>query len=276
VTLSIGVDVGGTKIEVCLFDTDTEVILDTRRTPTAAALGGEVVLDRCRALVDELLSDHGLDAANVPLGLCICEHVDLDGRIVSSETVDWSAVDPQAAWAAHSVVAVESDVRAGGLCEARLGAARGAGHCVYVSVGTGISFALMIDGVPYRGARGNALILGAPPVERVASGAAMAAVDARASTDPPGVVRRAAGALGAALAWLVNALDPQLIVLGGGLGVQPDYRSLALETMRPLIALDCSRDVVVAEPRYGASSAAVGAAISAADRLDVRDESEVR
>ena len=69
---------------------------------------------------------------------------------------------------------LESDVRAAALAEARFGAGAGASPFLFVVVGTGASACLVVDGRPYAGARGEALVLGAPPVELLASGPALA------------------------------------------------------------------------------------------------------
>ena len=81
----------------------------------------------------------GTDAAAA--GLAVCELVDPGGRVRSAETVDWRGVDLLADfdW-------VESDVRAAALAEARFGAGRDEPDFLYVSVGTGISHCLMVDG----------------------------------------------------------------------------------------------------------------------------------
>ena len=94
-------------------------------------------------------------------------------------------------------------------------------------VGTGASACLVVDGRPYAGARGEAIVLGAPPVEAVASGPALAraaglerAEDVLADPAHAPLVDAAAAALGSVLAVLANALDPSLVVLGGGLGAR--------------------------------------------------------
>ena len=165
---------------------------------------------------------------------------------------------------------VESDVRAAAVAEARFGAARGLHSCVYLSVGTGIAFTLLIEGVPYQGARGNALMLGAPMVEHVASGAALARLGSVATaeetfTSASGreVVRRGAEQLGAAMAWLVNALDPEAIVVGGGLGLRDDYRHAAARTMRELIEVPATADLEVRPALLGVDAGAIGAALFA-------------
>ena len=69
---------------------------------------------------------------------------------------------------------IESDLRAAALAEARFGAGAGVSPFLFAIVGTGASACLVVDGRPYAGGRGEAIVLGAPPVELVASGPALA------------------------------------------------------------------------------------------------------
>jgi glucokinase len=260
VTVALGLDVGGTNIGVCLFDVHTCAVVDSARLSTDAARGGAAVLASCAAATNEMASAHGV-GNDVPVGVAVCELVDLDGAVTSAATFDWRHVGVAEGFAGHPTVVVESDVRAAAVAEARLGAGRGFGNFVYLSVGTGIAFALVIDGSTYRGARGNAVILGAPPVEGTASGKALASA-ARTTA----AFQQGASDLGVAMAWLVNALDPQIFVVGGGLGLDDEYRNAAVEAMRPLIEADSARCLPVVPASLGHLAGAVGAALLAADR----------
>ena len=123
---------------------------------------------------------------------------------------------------------------------------------MYVTVGTGISSCLVQDGVPYAGARGNALILASSPLttvcttcdavlrpvlEEYAAGPALVARYNRAAAGrmvraeqvlaaarahdhvAADVVFTAGEALGVSVGWLVNVLDPAAVIVGGGLGL---------------------------------------------------------
>jgi glucokinase len=268
--LAVGIDVGGTKTLVALVDVDTGEVLATSRVPTDAPAGGAAVLDRCVALTRELCSSAGSPAASI--GIALCEMVDLDGRPTTAATVDWLGLDVDAAFDDLGTVTIESDVRAAAIAESRFGAAASVGQFVYVTVGTGVAHTLVLDGVPHRGVRGNAILLGIPPVERVASGPAIAAGAGAASSeaafaDPAaaGVIAEAARHLGVALAWLGNALDPELIVVGGGLGIRPDFLAAAIDAMRAAAADAGGVAVEVRPARLGERSAAIGAAVVAVD-----------
>ena len=262
---AIGIDVGGTKIAAAAVDTSTGVLLDRRRIPTLPQRGGPAVLADCAALAAEL------GGGRLPVGIALCELVDLEGRPASGDTVDWRGLDVAGEIGAPAVV-VESDVRAAALAEARLGAAVGVTPFLHVVVGTGASACLVIEGLPHAGARGEALVLGAPPVERVASGPALAraarlgrAEDVLADPSHVAVVDDAAAELGSVLAVLANALDPALVVLGGGLGTAPAFRERVERALQERVAYPRVPPLEVVGSSLGTDGGVVGAALLAAD-----------
>lgn len=262
---AVGIDVGGTKIAAGVVDTSSGEVLERRRIATHPERGGAAVLADCAALAAEL------GGGRLPVGIALCELVDLDGRPSSGDTVDWRALDPEAEIGAPSVV-VESDVRAAALAEARFGAGVGVSPFVFVVVGTGASACLVLDGRPYAGGRGEALVLGAPPVEAVASGPALARVagleraeDVLAAPSHAGVVDDAATALGSVLAVLANALDPALVVLGGGLGTAPGFREGVERELQERVAYPREPPLRLVASSLGADGGVVGAALVAVD-----------
>lgn len=267
-TNAIGIDVGGSKIAACLVDATSGKVIKSVRVPTRSRRGGRAVLDECRDLADSLRGGR----TEIPLGVGICELVSPAGAITSAVTVDWREFDLAAEFGGP--VVVESDVRAAAIAEARFGAGRATSTFIYVTVGTGVAFCLMIGGTPYIGAHGNALILGAPPVENTASGAGLARLAGTDSAEEvfelveaEDLVRDGTRDLGRALAWLVNALDPELVVIGGGLGLRGDYREAAVAVMRAGIEAGSSGHLQVVPARCGAEAGAIGMALLASERL---------
>ena len=265
-TLAVGIDVGGTKIAGGLVDTATGVLEARFERVTRPERPASEVLDDCVAMAQRLAAGR----SDVPIGMGVCELVDNEGHTQSAQSIDWRATDLAAAFARIGPAVVESDVRAAATAEARFGGGRGVDQMLFVTVGTGISCCLVLRGHAYAGARGNAICFGAPPVENAAGGLALAAAAGRpwaeeVLADPSldGVVEEAAAALGAGLAWLVNALDPGKVVIGGGLGLADRYRELAVAAMRPMIFADNTRDVPVVSAELGVDAGVIGAALAA-------------
>jgi glucokinase len=264
----LGIDVGGTKIAAGVVDRETGALLARREVPTRPERGGAAVLDDCVRLAAEL------GGGRLPVGIGLCELIDLAGRPTSADTVDWRGLDPADAIEAPSVT-VESDLRAAALAEARFGAGAGASSFLFAIVGTGASACLVVDGRPYAGSRGEAIVLGAPPVEHVASGPALAraagltrAEDVLADPAHTGLVEVAARALGGVLAVLANALDPSLIVLGGGLGSEPSFRERVARECRVLLAYPRTPPLRVVSSRLAPDGGVIGAALVARTDAD--------
>ena len=190
-------------------------------------------------------------------------------------------------------VAFGHDVRAGGLAEGTLGAARGVPDYLFLAVGTGIAAAVVLDGRPYSG-RGYAGEIGHIVVdpdgplcgcgargclESIASAAAIAEhyatrtgerVDAATvrervvANDPDARVvwDGAIGALAGALAAYTSLLAPELVVVGGGLASAGDTLlvPLAAELDRRL-RFQQRPQLVAAE--LGDQAGALGAALLA-------------
>lgn len=267
-TRAIGIDVGGTKIAAGLVDIDTGVCDARFERVTRPERDASIVLEECVGMAQRLAAGQ-----TVPIGIGVCELVDREGHTQSAQTLDWRALDVAGAFARVGPAVVESDVRAAAVAEARFGGGRGVEELLYLTVGTGISCCLVLNGSAYAGARGNAICFGAPPVENAASGLALAAAGGRewaedVLADPSldHVVETAAAALGAGLAWLVNAFDPGTVVIGGGLGLVDRYRDLAVAAMRPMIFADNSRELPVVPAQLGADAGVIGAALAAVPR----------
>lgn len=262
--LAVGIDVGGTKIAAGLVDCAEGRLLEHRQVPTRPERGGVEILADCAELAA------ALGAGKLPVGIGLCELVGLDGRPASADTIEWRGLDLGAAIDAPRVV-LEADVRAAALAEAAFGTGAGRSPFLYVIVGTGASVCLVVDGRPYAGSRGQAITLGAPPVERVASGRALArgagmerAEDVLADAAHAALVDAAAAELGQVLAVLANALDPALIVLGGGLGTEPSFRERVEAACRALLEYPSSPPLSVAASALGADGGVIGAAMYAA------------
>jgi predicted NBD/HSP70 family sugar kinase len=241
---AIGIDVGGTKIAAGLIDLESGAVLERREKSTQPARGGEAILQDVISFANDLRAD-----ANA-IGVGIAELVDHEGKIASNATIDWLKKPVLERLSAILPTKFEADVRAAARAEARFGAGVGNDIFLYVTVGTGISCCLMVEGRPYLGARGltgtfaSARSL-APlldyrldptlPLEEFSSGLGLAKrylirrneqVDARelcaraesGDTIAQQIIESGGRALGAAIAPLVNTLDPQSVVIGGGLG----------------------------------------------------------
>lgn len=199
-------------------------------------------------------------------------------------------------------VLVDNDGNAHGLGEHRFGAGRGTQSLLLVSLGTGVGGALVVGGQPLRGAHGFAGELGHVTVvedgplcsceahgclEAFAGGQALARVgmriaaarelaggmpvtakhlvDAALGGDPAaiGAVGDAGIAIAAALRRMLPAFDPEVVVLGGSVGMAAQSILLPiveqeLAALAPLQSVPQPRRIVPAA--LGRWSTAIGSA----------------
>ena len=263
-TTLVGIDAGGTKLAAGRVDVQTGAVTDRTEQPTDAGRGGAAVLDDIAALARQ----HGTDAAGVGIG--IPEMVDGDGQVRSAANWDWRTLDLAVPFEGLPPVRIVSDVHAAALAEARFGAGRSQASFLYVSVGTGISSSFVLEGAPWPGHDGRAILLGAPLVEDLASGPAIAhaagmptAEEAFADASCDAVIEHAAAALGLELARAVHLLDPAAVVLGGGLGLNDRYRELVTAAIERCIDRTYANLPAVVPAELGENAGIVGAALSA-------------
>lgn len=256
--LSVGIDIGGTKIAAGVVDPDGRVL--TRREVATPVSDRQSLIDAIVGLARELAAEHPVEA----VGVGVAGLVDRD-----RETVRFAAHLPfrdeplrhEVATAVGLPVVVDNDGNAGGWAEARFGAARGAQDAVFVAVGTGIGGAIIIDGQLRRGWQGISGEIGHLIVERdgrpcpcgsrgcweqygsgrallraaeeagydVPHGAAVTAAAAAGDERAQRVLAGIGGWLGVGIASLVAVLDPEVIVVGGGVSAAGD---LLLEPTR--------------------------------------------
>jgi glucokinase len=159
--LTIGVDVGGTKIAAGVVDDDGTVIETTRRdTPDTddRATGAAIV-----ELIRDLGGRHEVGA----VGIGIAGYVDRDRSTVLfapnlSPNVQWLDVPlgERLSAAVDRPVVVENDANAAAWGEFVFGAGRDAEDLLLVTVGTGVGGGLVSGGELYRGAFGIAAEIG--------------------------------------------------------------------------------------------------------------------
>ena len=291
----IGVDLGGTKIEAAALD-ETGGFLVRRRTPTPGDY--EAKLLAVRDLVAGIEREIGVADAPVGVGHpgSLSPRTGLI-RNANTTQLNGRALDRDLAGALRRPVACANDANCFALSEAVDGAGAGARSVFGVIVGTGVGGGLVIDGALHRGHDGNAgewghTALPWPSLDEVpgpackcglngcieawCSGPGLAADHARATgerldahaiaanaqagdTAAQASLDRHAARLARGLAVVINIVDPERIVLGGGLSNLPGLAEslqsrLAAWTFTDQLAVQVTGNV------HGDSSGVRGAA----------------
>jgi glucokinase len=146
--VSIGIDLGGTRIKAVALDEDGNV-LHQSYTPTAD--GNDTnwkqnILSAVEGLQEKLqFSDFvvGISAPGIPNEKNSCISY-MPGRLQGLENFDWSSFLDHKTFVLNDAVAAL-------VAEVKLGTAKGKKNAVLLTLGTGVGGAILIDGKPYQG-----------------------------------------------------------------------------------------------------------------------------
>jgi glucokinase len=172
----VGIEIGGTKLQLGLGRRDAGLQVLERRS-VEPSNGAAAILDQIKQTFQFLLEKCSLSPSDVRgVGVGFGGPVDTArGRTLNSFQVRGWTDFPLAGWINDhlgvSAVAIANDADAAGLAEARLGAGVGHSPLLYLTIGSGIGGALIVDGQIYRGAGMGALEIGHLEVlDRAAAG----------------------------------------------------------------------------------------------------------
>ena len=291
--LRIGIDLGGTKIEAAVLDGEGRFV-DRRRVPNPRDYGA--MLEAIAGLVDaaEAATDHSFDR----LGIGIPGSPSPATGLIRNANSTWMNGHALGRDLEHRLgrpVRMANDANCMALSEATDGAGRGARSVFGVILGTGCGGGLVLDGKLIEGQNGLAGEWGHIPLpvarpdedstcwcgrrncletwisgsglardHAAVTGQSLSAHDliaaARAGdADAEASLDRHRDRLGRGLAMVINLIDPEVIVIAGGLSNVPEIVDGALEALRPHIF----SDVVTTQVRradHGDSSGVRGAA----------------
>lgn len=296
-SLSIGFDIGGTNLRGAVVDGGGHV-LETRTVPTvqdARQLEDDIV-----RVVEDLGSRYSISGVGLAIAAFLdpsCENVRFAPHLPWRDAPVRQILSDRLG----VTVRLEHDANSAAWGEWRFGAGRGAKDWVFFAVGTGIGATLMTEDKIYRGAFGTAPEFGHLVVvpggrecscgkrgclERYASGTALPDTFAELAPyyetslpkDPSGELiaqmAREGDPLGQAVMndfglWLgqglsivADVLDPELIVLGGGVSKDADlYLDITRRTMaREIVGAGYRPLARIAVAELGSAAGMIGVA----------------
>src|SRR5262245_10234897 len=158
VSLTIGVDIGGTKVLAGVVRENGEVVAQARRDTPATSPAD--TLDRIVEVVDELVADHEVTA----VGIGAAGWIDASrSTVLYAPNLAWrnEPLRDEVARRTKLRVVVENDANVAAWAEFRFGAAKDADDSmVMFTIGTGIGGGVVLGGELVRGAHGIAAELG--------------------------------------------------------------------------------------------------------------------
>ncbi|QCR23720.1 ROK family protein [Pontibacter sp. SGAir0037] len=294
-----GLDMGGTKIEgVILKSVDEPEVIFRDRVPTEAALGYEHVMGQVQKLVNKMEAAAGYKAARIGMGtpgvlvpgtglMKNSNTTILNGRPFKADLEKYLGIE----------LAFANDANCFALAETHLGVVKekfpGAKVVFGIIFGTGVGGGVVINGHILNGHHGNGgewghnylpgmegrqcfcgkkgcneSILAGPSLEHYYNeltgqklGLKEIVERAEAGTDEAATktLDRLIEGFGRAISNIVNVIDPDVIVIGGGVGNIDRLYTDGVEAIRKF-ALDNIFDAHVVKPSLGDSAGVFGAA----------------
>lgn len=295
-----GVDLGGTKIECAVLDRqDPTRVIMRKRIDTEASKGYTHILQQVKRLVDEVATE--LNESPVQVGFATpgvldprtqtmknCNTVCMNGQAMASDLAAILGCE----------VSLANDANCFALAETHLGAVLdvhpGAEIVFGVIMGTGVGGGLVAHGKVVKGVHGiggewghNILEEGGDPcycgksgcVEHVISGPALELFYERhsgqkmrmpqimqayfAGNDPVALatVDRMLENFGRAISTLINVLDPDVIVIGGGVGNIDLLYTEGYNRIKKYIFNSGEVNTPIVKPKLGDSAGVFGAAM---------------
>ena len=286
--LTVGVDIGGTKVSGGLVDETGTIVGRTRRDTPHRSTAPSVVEDAIVSVVEELLAQTERDAVRA-VGIGAAGFVSADrSRVVFAPHLSWrdEPLRESLSRRVHLPITVDNDANAALWAEHRFGVAQDFGHMQVVP--SGLRCECGNRGCWEQYSSGNALVREARGLVGARSPVASDLL-ARADGDPANLtgpmITEAARAgdrtsvellaeigtwLGVGMANLAAAIDPEVFVVGGGVSAAQDLllgpareafgRQLTGRGYRPQARIEVAT--------LGPDAGLIGAAALASDSLD--------
>lgn len=252
-TKTIGLDIGGTKIQGAVIDESGE-ILKTYRLETCAREGKDKVLENISKIIDFLKTDE-IEA----IGVGTPGFIDSENGIVTfAGNIDgWTGLNlkKEIEKISNLPVFIENDANIALVCEKWLGAGKGFKDIVMITIGTGLGGAVynekmgLLSGSHFQGAELGHLILHpngeyctcgqSGCAESYCSGTALvrhyeeltrnrlSGAEIFKISEKDENAKKVIDRFTSDLAWFLtslrNVFDPELIIIGGGVINSKDY-----------------------------------------------------
>lgn len=289
-----GIDLGGTKIEVAIIDSQSYACVSRKRIPTEASQGYEHVLNQIQTLIEQVETESGIGRP-AKIGIGTPGVSDPETSLIRNSNTICLIGKPlieDLNKRLNVELVAANDANCFALAEAKLGAARGFNVVFGVILGTGVGGGIVIDGKVINGQMGIAgewghnvldpngepcycgkrgcveTILSGPAIERQflgQFGESLSTVQinelaASGNLQAIEFLDHICEWLGKGLATVVNILDPDVIVLGGGVSNLPCLYTQGLTALhRSSFHDSASTPIVRAE--LGDSAGVFGAAL---------------
>jgi glucokinase len=244
--ITLAIDIGGSKFSMAAFDEDVAIARESRRTDRAG--GRDWMLDQITTIGRKWKRTMVIDRCGIGFGGPV--QYDLQRVALSTHVGGWQDFSLPA-YITHTLgipAIMDNDANLGALGEYTYGAGAGYGQLFYMTLSTGIGGGILIDGNIHRGADfyageighltirpdGSECLCGARGCfERLCCGLWLERDNGKTAEQlmkDPGFVERYVVDLALGLKACVMLLNPERIIIGGGISKAGDALFAPLRT----------------------------------------------
>lgn len=258
----IGIDIGGSNIHTVLFKGGK--ILKSIKISTPQKTQKEF-LEKLGALVMKLTS--GMGEKNISgIGCGVAGVMDLEkGIVLSSKNIiilNGFNIKNWLAYKFNCDVKIDNDARCFTRGEYLFGAGRGYKNIVGITLGTGIGGGIIVNGKMFYGANGSAGELGHMVINNGKDFGNLTVELVRKYKFSKISLKEFEKNLGIGIANIINVLDPELVIIGGGASetVKTFLPKIKMMMVKFIISPKSRRNVKIITGKLGENAGAIGAA----------------
>ncbi len=289
-----GVDLGGTKIEICVLESnDARSTIIRERVHTPQTDGYDAILSAIASLVKQTSDKLGVNPTKIGFGTPgVLDPITQNLKNSNTQCLNGKPLLADLRKLLGCDIRIANDANCSALAEATMGAGKGAKVVFGVILGTGVGGGVVINGEVLHGRQGvagewghNVLEFGGKPcycgksgcVEMCISGPALEeyffkksgealplneiVARARAGKDLVAIetIERLIDLFGRAIAVVINIVDPDLIVLAGGVSNIDELYTKGVESAKKSV-FNPTPDIQIVKNLLGDSAGVFGAA----------------
>ena len=272
---SIGIDIGGTKTSIGVIDNKT------------GKISSKIIISSKKYKNDNknlnAIIEHALNLSNKNnikyIGIGVPELINNRGIIKGNYNFKWHNKNLVNYFPKNLKISVDSDVRCHLRAEKYFGAAKNFKNFIYVNIGTGLSYSHYKDNKIYAGAKGYAIHFASSKInlfdwkknkkislipEDFYSGKAILEVMKKSKNinKQKKLLDSIADSLASLIGSLINTIDPENIILGGGVVINNLYfKKMLIKYIKDYILADEVKKIKILTSKLKENTGLLGAGL---------------
>ncbi len=252
----IGIDIGGTKTSIGIINTKSGKISQNVEFPSKSFNHDNDNLEKIICTAKDLAKKNSINL----IGIGVPELIDNQGIVRGSYNFNWDKLNFKKCFSRNMKVFVDSDVRNHLRAEKFFGHGIRHKNFAYINIGSGISYAQLINNKIYNGYRGYAIHFGSSllnlydiktkqsysqiPEDHYSGKSIVENIEKmKTKNEKLFYFNQVAFSLASIIGNLINTIDPEFIVLGGGVVLNNKLftKNLIKHSRDFIIALDAKK-----------------------------------